>query len=56
MTMLMVMDKEPHFFSELNSDMYAYSYHSLVSSVLETATGMKAYTDYFMEGEQIEND
>lgn len=49
MTMLMVMDKEPHFFSELNSEIYAYSYHSLVSNVLETATSMKAYSEYFME-------
>jgi hypothetical protein len=52
----MAMDKEPHFFSELNSEIYAYSYHSLVSNVLETATGMKVYTHYFMEGEQIENE
>lgn len=51
MTMLMVMDNDPHYFEELNNEIYAYNFHSLVTNVLETATGMKAYTDYFMEKE-----
>lgn len=49
MTMLMAMDNKPHYFLELNDEIYAYSYHSLVSNVLETATSMKIYSDYFKE-------
>lgn len=49
MTMLMAMDNRPHYFDELNTEIYAYSFHSLVSNVLETATNMKAYTEYFKE-------
>lgn len=49
MTMLVGMDNKPHYFAELNDEIYAYSYHSLVSNVLETATSMKAYIDYFEE-------
>lgn len=52
MTMLMVIDNKPHYFEELNTEIYAYSYHSLVSNVLETVTGMKAYAEYFMENEK----
>lgn len=49
MTMLIAMDNKPHYFSELNNEIYAYSYHTLVSNVLETVTGMSAYCEYFME-------
>lgn len=49
MTMLMAMDNKPHYFEELNNEVYAYGFHSLVMNVLDTATSMKAYADYFME-------
>ena len=52
MTMLMTMDNKPHYFYELNTEVYAYNFHSLVSNVIETATSMKAYSDYFMEQEK----
>lgn len=51
MTMLMVMDSSPHYFEELNNEIYAYNFHSLVMNVLDTATGMKVYADYFMNEE-----
>lgn len=53
MTMLMSMDNKPHYFAELNDEIYAYSYHTLVSNVLETVTEMKAYSDYFMKQDEL---
>lgn len=43
MTMLGAMDNKAHWFDELNSEVYAYSFHSLFDKVLESVTSMKAY-------------
>ena len=54
MTILSAMDCTPHYFDELNSEIYAYSFHSLTQNVLETATSMKAYSLYYYEEEKKE--
>ena len=59
MEMLSAMDNKAHWFDELNSEIYAYSFHSLFDKVLENVTGMKEYHRLWDEKDKIkekEND
>lgn len=43
MTMMGALDNEPKYFLELNTEIYAYNFHTLYRSVKDTVTGMKSY-------------
>ena len=47
MTIMKYIDSQYHGFSELNSEIYAYTFHALCVKVEDTATGMKLYKEFW---------
>ena len=43
MTMMGTLDESPKYFLELNSEIYAYTFHTLFLQIKDTVTGMKSY-------------
>lgn len=47
MTIMAVMDDDAKYFIDLNDEIYAYSFHTLFSKVLDAITRMKKYKEIY---------